>query len=374
MDPQPQRGVQPVPWRTIFATVAVVLGVVAAWWILSSLTRIVTWIVIAAFVAVILNPAVDFLEQRARIRRGLATLVVFIVGVAVFTAMMYAFIRPIVDQSQEFARNFPEYVEEARAGRGPVGGIVKRYELDEWIDENQDRLDEFASDAGRLALQNAPKAFGFVAAFLTILVLAFLMLLEGPDMLGGILNAMSSPRRERVARVARDASRAVTGYMFGNLLISVIAGVATYVALFIAGVPFRGVLALWVAFADLIPLVGATLGAIPTIAIAFLHSVPAGIGITIFYIVYQQFENHVLQVTIMSRTVALNPLLVLVSVLVGVELTGMLGALLAIPAGGIIQVVARDLWDERAGRPKDVPTIGEDEVPITHPEVVGDQS
>jgi predicted PurR-regulated permease PerM len=373
MEPQPPRPSQPVPWRTILAVVGVVLAVVAAWWMLTELSRIVAWIVIAAFVAVILNPAVDFLEHRGKVRRGLATLIVFIVGVAVFAAMIYAFVRPIVDQSQEFARNFPEYVEDAKAGRGPVGGIVKRYELDEWIEENQDRLDEFATDAGRLALRNAPKAFGFVAAFLTILVLAFLMLVEGPDMLGGFLNTMSPPRRERVARVARDASRAVTGYMFGNLLISLIAGVATYVALFVAGVPFRGVLALWVAFADLIPLVGATLGAIPTIAIAFLHSVPAGVGITIFYIVYQQFENHVLQVTIMSKTVALNPLLVLVSVLVGVELLGMLGALLAIPAGGIIQVVARDLWDERAGRPKDVPTIGEDEIPITHPEAVGEQ-
>jgi len=184
-------------------------------------------------------------------------------------------------------------------------------------------------------------------------------------MLQGGLNALSPPHRGRVRRVANDCARAITGYMFGNLLISVVAGVATYVALWVAHVPFRGVLSLWVAFADLIPLVGATLGAIPTIAVAFLHSVPAGIGIVIFYVVYQQFENHVLQVTIMSRTVALNPLLVLVSVLVGVELLGVVGALLAIPAGGIIQVIGRDLWDEYRGRPKDVPTVGADEVPVT---------
>ena len=113
MDPQPPRAAQPVPWRTIVATVAVVLGVIATWGVLSSLHRIVSWIVIAAFVAVVLNPAVDFLEHRGKLRRGLATLLVFIVGIAVFSAMMYAFIRPIVDQSQEFASNFPEYVADA---------------------------------------------------------------------------------------------------------------------------------------------------------------------------------------------------------------------------------------------------------------------
>jgi predicted PurR-regulated permease PerM len=111
-------------------------------------------------------------------------------------------------------------------------------------------------------------------------------------------------------------------------------------------------------------LVGATLGAIPTIGVAFLHSTTAGIVMIIVYVVYQQFENHVLQVTIMSRTVSLNPLVVLVRVLLGVELSGFLGALLAIPAAGIVQVIARDIYDERRGRFKDEPTVGADELPI----------
>lgn len=369
MEPQSGSAQQPVPWRTIFAVVAVVVGTIATWWLFSHLTRIITWVLIAVFFAIILAPSVDWLVNRGRVRRGVATTLVFFVGVGALAGMLYLFIRPIVDQSQEFADNFPTYVQDAKAGRGPVGGIVKRYELDQWIEENQGQLKNFASDAGKLALKNAPKAFSFLAALITVLVLAFLLLLEGPPMQASFLNALSPPRRERVRRVANDAARAITGYMFGNLVISVIAGLASYIALWVAGVPFREVLALWVAFADLIPLVGATLGAVPTIGVAFLHSVPAGIGVAIFFVVYQQFENHVLQVTVMSRTVALNPLLVLISVLVGVELLGLLGALLAIPAGGVIQVIARDLWDERHGRPKDVPTIGEDEVPV--PEVGG---
>jgi predicted PurR-regulated permease PerM len=178
------------------------------------------------------------------------------------------------------------------------------------------------------------------------------------------MKLLADRHRDRVRIVAADCAKAVTGYMAGNLLISVVAGFATFVFLTIVGVPFAGVLGLWVAFADLIPLVGATLGAIPTVAVAFLSSPGRGIAVVIFYVVYQQVENHLLQPTIMSRTVDLNPLAVLVSVLVGVELFGILGALLAIPIAGILQVVVRNIYDERQGRLKPEPTIGADEVPV----------
>jgi hypothetical protein len=123
----------------------------------------------------------------------------------------------------------------------------------------------------------------------------------------------------------------VTGYVTGNLAISVIAGLFTYGWLRIFGVPFAFILALWVAFADLLPLVGATLGAIPPVFVAFLDSPRLGIATIIFFVVYQQFENHVLQPVVMARTVKLNPLAVLVAVIVGVQLAGLLGALLAHP-------------------------------------------
>lgn len=339
-----------MPWRTIFAVVGVVLGTYLAVWLAIELRRVITWVLVASFVAVVLNPAVDFLERRARIRRGIATLMVFVAALGMFAAMLYAFIRPVVDQAQKFANDFPTFVEDAKRGKGRVGELVTRYKLDDWIDRNQDQLKKAAQNVGKIALENAGRAAGFAIGFVTVLVLAFLMLLEAPAMLAAALEVLPPPRRERVRRIANDGARAVTGYMFGNLLISVIAGVATYVFLLIAGVPFKEVLALWVAFADLIPLVGATLGAVVVTFVALLHSVPAGIATVIFFIVYQQFENHVLQVSVMSRTVNLNPLLVLIAVLVGVELFGFLGALLAIPAAGVIQVVARDLWEERVRR------------------------
>jgi predicted PurR-regulated permease PerM len=152
--------------------------------------------------------------------------------------------------------------------------------------------------------------------------------------------------------------------MAGNLLISLIAGLAIYVWLRALFIPFALVLALWVAFADMLPLVGATVGAIPAVFVALLDSPASGIATLAFFIVYQQFENHVLQTSIMAKTVKLNPLGVILAVLVGVELAGLLGALLAIPVAGAAQVIARDVWDERQGRVKEVLSIGTSEEPI----------
>jgi predicted PurR-regulated permease PerM len=143
-----------------------------------------------------------------------------------------------------------------------------------------------------------------------------------------------------------DAAAAMSGYMIGNFLISIVAGVTAFVCLLMLGVPNPAVFALWVAFADLIPLVGATLGAAVAVLAAFLQAPSSGIIALIFFIVYQQFENSVLQTTVMSRTVKVNPLVVLLSVLVGVELFGFAGALLAIPTAGSVQVAIREIWQE----------------------------
>ena len=365
MSPEPSAAARPVPWRTIWATIASVVLTLAAIAVVQAVARVLIWIVIAGFFAIVLSPPVDFLEQRAKVRRSVATILVFLTGLAAIGGLMYAFITPIVDQSQEFVDNFPRYVEEAKAGEGPLGGVVQRFDLDRRIEERRDDFERAFNDLGRNSLDIVRGVGNAVAATLTILVLTILMLLSGPRMLRSGLGALSPPTAARVRYVAADCAKAVTGYVAGNLLISVIAGVASFVFFFVADVPFRTVLALWVAFADLIPLVGATLGAIPAIIIAFLNSTALGVATVVFFVVYQQFENHVLQVTIMAKTVDLNPLVVLVAVLIGVELTGLLGALLAIPVAGVIQVLGRDIYDQRRGTLKDEPTIGTEEIPVS---------
>ncbi len=356
---------RPVPVKTILVTIGLVVATGVALYLIRLLAHIWMLLLVAVFFAVLLTPPVDWVRRHLHISKGLATTLVILLGLGLITAMMYVFIRPLVDQTRNFIDNFPKYVSDARAGRGPVGKLVRKYNLDRRLEENRTRINEALSGAGGSAVDVARKVFAGLVSTLTIIVLAVLMILYGPAMLTSGLGALSPPKRDRIKAVATDCARAITGYAMGNLLISLIAGTVTYVGLWVFGVPFRNVLALFVAFADLIPLVGATLGAVPTILVAFLHSTTAGIGMLILYVVYQQFENHVLQVAIMSKTVHINQLVVLVSVLIGVELFGFLGALLAIPVAGVVQVIARDLWDHRAGRPKEEPTIGEDQVPVS---------
>jgi predicted PurR-regulated permease PerM len=330
--------------------------------------RVLTWIVVAALLAIILGPLVDIAERRLHLRRALATLLVFLFAVVALAGMLIVFIRPLASEGPEFIDRVPSYVEQARTGRGPVGRLVQRYNLDEYLQRNQARFREGANRLTTPAIGVLRSIFSTVVALVTIFVLTFLMVLQGPDVLALWVSALPEQQQERVRRVAADCARAVTGYMTGNLLISAIAGIVTYVVLWIMGVPYRGVVALFVGFADLIPLVGATLGAVVAIAVAALHSLPAAIVVLVVFIVYQQVENHVLQPVIMSRTVELSALAVLVSILIGVELFGFLGALLAIPVAGVLKVIGRDVYDGYRGRLKAEPTTGTDQTPVSRPQ------
>ena len=333
---------QPVPVRTILATLGFIALAWVAYLLLTTAQRTIAWLLVALFFTVVLTPAVDFLQHKWHFRRGLAAGLVFLVVVALFAAMIYTFVKPIVDQAQKFADDLPRLVEDARAGKGTVGHLVKRYKIDDWVNRNQSTLKDAAKNLRNPAINFIVNLFNTAVAVITIGMLTLLMLIQGPTMSAGSLSLVPSAHRERARNVARQAAKAISGYMFGNLVISVIAGIASYIFLRIAGVPYPEVLALWVAFTDLIPLVGATLGAVGVGAVAFLHSVPAGIITVIFFIIYQQFENQVLQVTVMAKTVRVPALAVLVSALVGVELLGLLGALFAIPIAGVIQVVWSD--------------------------------
>jgi predicted PurR-regulated permease PerM len=344
--------------------VVVVGGAYLAWTLLSALTTVLSLLVVSAFFAIVLTPAVRFFERRAHMRRGLATLAVFVAGVLVLGALSYAFARPIYDSSSTFTKELPRTIRDAERGRGDIGHWLRDIGAQKWAHDNLPKLRKSLTSSNGPILSAGRAVITGLVAILTIMVLTFLLLLEGPSLVRSVLSLFPERRAARIRGVGGDAARAVTGYMAGNLLISLIAGLAIYVWLRALFIPFALVLALWVAFADMLPLVGATVGAIPAVFVALLDSPASGIATLAFFIVYQQFENHVLQTSIMAKTVKLNPLGVLLAVLAGVELAGLLGALLAIPVAGAAQVIARDVWDERQGRVKEVLSIGTSEEPI----------
>jgi predicted PurR-regulated permease PerM len=357
---------RPVPVRTILATIGLVLATLVVLYVLDAARQVVTWMVVGVFFAVALYPLVGWVQRRLfrGKRRSLATLVVFLVVFVVLAALITAFVVPLAGESTRFASQLPQIIDDARNGRGPIGHLLDQTNALNWVQSHQATIQKYASGLTTPAVGVLRGVATTVAGVVTVFVLAYLMVLEGPKIVDGFVGLFPRQTGERIRRVGSDCARSVTGYISGNLLISFICGLLTFVVLLVMGVPFAGLIALFVGLVDLLPLVGATIGGVVAVLAGFIHSVPAGIVVLVFFVLYQQLENHLLQPLIFARTVKLNPLAVLIAILVFAELAGVLGALLAIPVASILQVIARDVWDHRRGRPKEEPTVGEERVPI----------
>jgi predicted PurR-regulated permease PerM len=364
------RARQPVPVRTIAMTIVMVGAAALLLLAIREVSRVLVWIVVAIFFAVALNPVVSWFDRKVTgHRRALSTLLVFLSLVVILGGLIAAFAVPLAREGTAFAGQLPSILDDAKAGRGTIGHFLDQTNALKLIQDHQDQIKHYASGLTTPAVGVLSGVATTVAGLVTILVLAYLMVLEAPKIIDSGLNLIDRTQtRERVRAVGADCARSVTGYLSGNLLISVICGVIHYVALRAMGVPFAGLIALFVAIADLVPLVGATIGGIVALLAAALHSLPALIVVAVVFVVYQQLENHLLQPLVFARTVNLNPLTVLVAILLAVELAGILGALLAIPVASIIQVISRDLWDHRRGRPKEQPTVGEERRDADAPE------
>jgi predicted PurR-regulated permease PerM len=345
-----------VPLRAILTAAAVVVLVYVAAKVLYHLRDVILLLVVAAFLAVLLNPLVVALQHWKIKRRGLAVAVVIIWGLLVFFGLAIAFGYPLANGITHLAQDLPRYVSDTEHGRGWLGHLVRRYNIQHWVASNVPKLVSFGQGLTKPALTLGKGALTLVVALFTIFVLVLLLLLEGPKMRTGLLGMMSPARAERWSRIASEVNRSVTGYMLGNFLTSLIAGLVVFVTLLILGVPFAILWALWVALVDFLPMIGGALAGIPTVLFALAHSLTAGIITLVVFLAYTQIENHVLNPVVMSRTVSVSPLLVLLSILVGASLGSWLGgtfgafvaALIAIPTAGAIQVVTREIWQATA--------------------------
>lgn len=310
--------------------------------------RVLVWIGIAIFLAVALDPVVEWTRTRLRLPRGVAIASVTTVVLGALAGIIAAFAPPVITGVQQLVDKGPGYIDGLRES--------------EWIrrlDENLNVIDGAKESLSRLvgsggsAVDAAQTVASFGLAFLTIFVLVILFLLYGRDLRDRLVRGLLPPARRPQARGFLEASGSVvSGYVAGNLAVSLIAGAVAWPILSVLNVPYAPVLALWIVICDLIPLVGATLGAIPAVVAAFTVSVPVGIAVLIILIAYQQVENHFIQPFAMRRAIDLNPLATIVAVVIGAELLGIIGALLAVPVAGIIQLaIERHRWDDEDDDP-----------------------
>ncbi len=345
-----------VPLATILTTFLVGFVILdlnlLAIWLLVALREIVLLLVMGLFFALLLAPVVR-LVQRGPVGHGGAVIIVFVAGLVVAGGIIALFTAPLVSAITHFAKELPTLVRQAEHGHGRMGRLLKHFHLETWVKKNAPKL---ASDLTRslkpaAAFSVGATALSTLVGIAAVIVLTLFLLLEGPSLRRGILSTMSPPTAARVAKVYRDVSRSVTGYMFGDFLTSVVAGVAVGITLELLGVPYPLLLGLWVGLVDFLPLVGGLLAGAPVVVIAAFHSFGAALVMLIAFLVYQEIENHVLYPLVMSRTVQLSPLWVLIAVLVGATLgakvgSGLgafVGALIAIPVGGSLQLIVQEL-------------------------------
>lgn len=341
-----------IPLRTIFATVATVATVYLTGLLLYRLRYLLMLMLVGSFVALILNPLVVMLQKWKIPRRGAAVAVVALWAIIVFSTLAVAFGYPLVNSLTHLANALPSYVKKAQAGRGWIGHLLRRYHGESWVTHNSSKLINLAQGLSKPALALGRGAISVLLALLTMFAFVVLMLLEAPLMRAWLLSTMSRERAERVSRLSAQVSRSASGYVLGNLLTSLIAGVVVFVTLALLSVPFALLFGLWVALVDLLPTIGGAIAGIPTVLFALAHSLSAGLVTAIVFLLYTQIENHVLNPIVMSRTVKLNPLSVFIAVLVGAEVGawlgglfgGLVGVLIAVPAAATFQVVMRDAW------------------------------
>ena len=325
---------------TVLAVLGITFGFLLLLWITWISRQVLTWILVAIFLTLALNPLVDALQRRGLKRRGAATAVTFLLAIGVIALGGSLFIPTLVNEVTDFVAVVPDYVRDISEGRGPLGDLAERYNLEERVRQS---IDEGGTSnvlgLSGTAIAVTQSVITFIVAVVTISFMTFFMLLEGPRWMERFYSLLPEGRQETWRAIGNDIYRTVGGYVTGNLLISVVAGISSTIVLLILDVPYAVALGVLVAILDLIPLAGATLAAIIVTTIAFLTSIPAGIIVLVFFIVYQQLENHLLQPLVYSRTVQLSPLAILISVLLGAKIAGVLGALAAIPVAGTIQVL-----------------------------------
>jgi predicted PurR-regulated permease PerM len=338
--------------RTIVTCAALLVAVGVVLWVVWVSRGVLVWTFVSAFLAVALSPAVDAIQRRGLHRRGAAAGVVYLVMIAIIAGLGALFIPTLVNQVNDLVDAVPGYVQDLTRGRGPLGFLETKYHVVERVEDAVK-----GNGAGRLtggataALDVTRSVITFVAGVVTILFMTFFMLLEGPAWRDRLIALLPQSAQPRAHRMAGEIAHTIGGYVTGNLLISVIAGFFTTIVLLAVGVPFALALGLLVAILDLIPLAGATLGAIIVTLVALTHSVSAALIVLAFFIVYQQLENHLLQPIVYGRTVKLSPLAILVSVLIGAEVAGVIGALGAIPVAGTIQIIISDWLQHRRPPP-----------------------
>lgn len=301
--------------------------------------QVLVLLLVSAFLAVGLDPAVRWLVRQG-LRRSLAVLLIVLAALGFFGGFVAAVVPPIAHQSTQLVKNAPDYVHRLD-GNKTFHDLDKRYHITTKVEKYAKEGVSVNALGGVVGVGKA--ILGIVASTLTVIILTIYFLANMPGIKAFVYRAVPRTRRARVGLLSDEILNRVGGYVLGNLATSLVAGVTTFVWLEAFRVPYPVALSMFVAITDLIPLIGATLGAIGVTGVALFHGVPIGIATGAYYVAYQQFENYVLQPRVMKKTVDVAPVVTIVAALLGAALMGILGALIAVPIAAAVQLILTEV-------------------------------
>jgi predicted PurR-regulated permease PerM len=342
-------GAKPIPYRLILTSIWLTIASIVAVLLIVELKHVIFDLIIAGFLALVVNPAVLRL-QRWHLSRGQAIAIVVVIGTVAIVGIGTLIAAPLATQATKFAASAPERLREAAAGKGSLGHIVTKLHLQKQLHNASSSLSNTVGKLSSAVLTVGRRIAS--AAFRTaiVIILSIFILVEGPRLVDGALRLVPSKQTEAARRIGQTASRVISGYTTGVLLMAALNGVVAGLAMELTHTPFVLPLATWAAVIDILPIIGGLLAIIPAALFGFTHSIAAGITVAVAIFAYQQIKNHLLYPVVVGRAVSLGSLLVLVSVLAGAELEGIGGAVLAIPVAGVLNAVIVEIGRYRAAK------------------------
>jgi predicted PurR-regulated permease PerM len=320
---------------------------------------------IAIFLAVALGPAVDFFSHV--FPRAGAILLVYVLIFCVFGGVLALVVPPVINGASDLSRDIPHYIDDLR-NNTTIRDFDNKYNVTSRLTQEAQKLPSRLGDAAGALQSIAAGAFNAAFQLLTVLTMTFFLLLDGRRIANFLVRRAARDHQERLRGILERTYKSTSGYVAGALTITSINGMLTFIVLSILGVPFAVPLAVLMSFFGLIPLVGATIGGVIILIVTLFTDFPsATIVYGIFLILYQQFENNVLQPVIFRRTVNVPPLAVIVAILAGSSVLGVVGALVAIPIAAALQIVLREYFGEEPPAEKGPPPTAPEPAPPPEP-------
>lgn len=346
--------------KTFVRFALVVLGFTAMVYFVTRIWSAIIIIIVAFLLSLALNPPVSRIARRLKgnSRVG-ATALAFIMVVSLLGAALFLLVPPIIEQSAHFVKTVPSLIDNVSQNRTWLDDFLERYQLKSEVDNGllqlKGRISDLAANLGNTVVAGVSGFFSGVVTIAFILVLSFLMLIEGPSWMRRFWSLYQDEAKlNRHQELARKMYRVVSGYVNGQILVAMIAAAGTTIVMIILSqffnVPLNLAIAAGVAVfvTGLVPMVGATIGAVIVGLLLALNDVTAAVIFVIYFVIYQQIENNVISPTIQARTVEVSALMILVAILIGVSFFGLVGGLIAIPVAGCVRVLVLDYIDHRS--------------------------